>query len=84
MKDKRNQIDEIDEQIVELLAKRMNLVKEIGRMKNESGTNITDEEREKKIRERLKVLVKENELSEEFVNNLYTRIFMESRRIQNS
>ena len=82
MEDNRKQIDEIDAQIVSLLGKRMGLVKEIGHMKNESGTDVTDELRESEIRERLKGLAKGSGLSDEFVNHLYTHIFVESRRIQ--
>ncbi len=78
----RTQIDEIDNQIVGLLGKRMGLVKEIGKLKKESALGITDEEREKEIRARLKTLAEENGLSDEFVNHLYTHVFVESRRIQ--
>jgi len=82
MEDARKQIDQIDNQIVELLGKRMDLVKEIGKLKKESALGITDEEREKEIRARLKTLAEENGLSDEFVNHLFTHIFVESRRIQ--
>jgi chorismate mutase len=82
MDETRKQIDDIDSQIIELLGKRMNLVKEIGQIKKESGSDITDEGREEEIRERLKELAVENGLSDEFVNHLYTHIFVESRRIQ--
>lgn len=82
MKDLRQQIDEIDQKIVELLGKRMSLVKEIGQLKKTAGDEVQDEEREEMIRKNLKKLAKKEGLSEEFVNHLYTHIFIESRRMQ--
>ena len=82
MKDLRKQIDKIDQKIVELLAKRMDLVKEIAKFKKTSELRIQDKKREQELRNNLKKLAKKNGLSEEFVNHLYSHIFIESRRIQ--
>lgn len=82
MKDIRKQIDQTDDQIIKLLGKRMELVKEIGRLKRESELGITDEEREKEVMARLKTLGQENGLSAEFVERLYGVVFDESRRLQ--
>lgn len=82
MKDLRNQIDEIDTQLVHLLGKRMNLVREVAKFKKESDLPIIDEKREKELRKHLRELAKKEGLDEEFVNHLYTHIFIESRRIQ--
>jgi monofunctional chorismate mutase len=82
MDDLRSQIDGIDAQIVRLLAKRMDLVKEVGELKKASDQPIVDENREEALRETLKSIAKEEGLSEEFVNHLYTHIFIESRRVQ--
>ncbi len=82
MNDLRGQIDEIDQKIVELLGKRMVLVKEIGQLKETTGSEIQDEEREKEIKKRLKDIAEKEGLDEEFVNHLYTHIFIESRKIQ--
>ena len=82
MKDLRKQIDQTDQKIVELLAKRMDLVKEIAKFKKENNLPIQDEKREQELRNNLKNLAKKNGLSEKFVNHLYSHVFIESRRIQ--
>ncbi len=82
MKDLRNQINEIDQQIVTLLGKRMGLVNEVGKVKKSSGASVTDEKRENEIRDQLKILAQKHDLDPEFVNHLYTHIFIESRKIQ--
>ncbi len=82
MKDIRKKIDEVDEEIIELLAKRMPLVKEITAFKRSEGLELKDKLREQEIRDRLKKLAQEKGLSEEFVDRLYTNIFVESYRIQ--
>lgn len=82
MKDLRDQIDDIDEQLLHLLARRMDLVKEIGKMKNKAGQPIEDGEREAVLRKHLTELAKKEKLSDGFVNHLYTHIFIESKRIQ--
>jgi chorismate mutase len=45
LEDLRKQIDEIDELIVSLLAKRMKIVKEIGRIKKENNLPVFDKSR---------------------------------------
>lgn len=82
MNELRHQIDGLDQKIVKLLGERMDLVKEIGSMKKGADLPTSDKSREKEIRENLEVFAKENDLSYGFVNQLYTHIFMESRRVQ--
>lgn len=83
MDELRNQIDEIDRQLVKLLGERMNLAKEIGTLKKGADLPIGDKNRERTMKDNLKGLAADNDLSYEFVNQLYTHIFMESRRVQN-
>ena len=45
----RKQIDEIDEQIVSLLAKRMNVAKAVGQLKNKNNMPIVDKSRWQKV-----------------------------------
>ncbi len=52
----RKQIDEQDQQLFELLARRMSLVREVGLVKREAGIPIADPVREARVRERLKTL----------------------------
>ena len=82
MKDFRQQIDQIDQKIIKLLAERMDLVKEIAKFKKAHKLPIKDKKREEELKRNLKNLAKKNGLSKEFVNHLYSHIFAESRRIQ--
>lgn len=82
MKNLRKQIDEIDKKIITLLAERMDVVKKIGQFKKESEKPVYDKKREEEMRSQLKELAKQNGLSSEFVNHLYTHIFIESANIQ--
>ena len=49
IEDLRKKIDEIDGKIVSLLAKRMKVVKEVGRLKKKDSIPVFDKERWKKI-----------------------------------
>lgn len=45
----RKQIDELDDQIVSLLAKRMKTVKKIGQLKKKNNIQVFDKERWQKV-----------------------------------
>ena len=49
LEDIRVKIDEVDEQLSELFAKRINLVKEVSKLKHEQGLPIEDLKREAEI-----------------------------------
>ncbi|NGX49676.1 MAG: hypothetical protein K940chlam5_01275 [Candidatus Anoxychlamydiales bacterium] len=67
----RNQIDEIDNQIIPLLEKRLKLAKEIKKYKKE----ITDFNREKNILDKIK---------SEYIKDIYKTIFKNSKELQRS
>lgn len=75
----RNKITKIDRMIVELLEKRINLVKEISKVKKKNGFNIEDKSYEKKMIEARK---KFKNLSGDFVEKLFELIIKESKRVQ--
>jgi shikimate dehydrogenase len=62
----RQRIDEIDDQILKLINKRLLAAREIGEIKNRSGVAVVDSERESQIYQRLSLLnggpLKENAL----------------------
>ena len=49
LEDIRVKIDEVDEQLAELFAKRINLVKDVSKLKHEQGLPIEDLKREAEI-----------------------------------
>jgi len=77
----REEIDEIDEQILELLNRRAELAVSIGQVKTERSLPLVDEERE---RELLEELTGENPgpLPEEAVARIFKRIVEETREFE--
>ena len=77
----RLEINSVDDQILELLNKRMKFVKQIGDLKQQSGTTIYRPEREKAILERL-YNSKQNELSKDVIEAIFYEIFAVSRNLE--
>lgn len=77
----RKAIDGIDNQILQLLNERMELVKEIGRVKQTSGTAIYRPEREKEILDRLKGLNK-GALNPQAIDAIFLEVFAVSRNLE--
>jgi chorismate mutase len=69
-KEERNKIDELDEQILELLKQRQEIVKELVAKKKKLGIPVKDENREKEIISRLKKIY-----DDEVVDKIYEEIF---------
>lgn len=78
----RRQIDQIDEQLLELLAKRMRISKEIGIYKKEHNMPILQSPRYNEILEKRSVMGQDLELNTDFVKEILTSIHEESVRQQ--
>jgi chorismate mutase len=78
----RNEIDRIDDEIINLLGKRKDLVAEIAKIKKESDNPVYDKDREQKIIGKLKKMAKEKGLDENFVSSLYAIILKDSKENQ--
>lgn len=74
----RKQIDAIDSQILSNLGSRMKIADEIGRLKNDNNVAILQMERWNEILERMKSAGKTQNLSEEFITELFKAIHQES------
>jgi monofunctional chorismate mutase len=77
----RQLIDKLDEEIIQLLKKRMNVSKEVGRLKEELHIPVEDKIREKEIIERLTRQAGQN-LSEEQLIRIFTAVFKSSKQLQ--
>ncbi len=84
----RSAIDEIDEEIIALIARRMQLVRDIGLIKKEKNVAVLQPERFRALREALLLRGQKNELSQEFIALLLEAIHQESisqqERVMNS
>lgn len=78
----RKKINTIDEDIIRLLAERQKVVKAIGQLKMEMGTTIIDPEREHALIEFHQRLGATYALSPDFIDQLFSIIILESRKLQ--
>jgi len=82
MKNSRKQIDEIDDQIIQLLAKRQKIILEIAKYKKENNIDILDRGREEQILAKIAQLAKKEGLDPESINPIFEIMFEWSRNIQ--
>jgi len=74
----RSEIDDLDEEIIALVSRRMQLVREIGVVKKEKNVAVLQPERFRALREALHRRGAKSELSEEFINLLLEAVHQES------
>ena len=77
----RQQIDNLDEEIIQLLKKRMGISKEVGKLKEKLDIPVEDINRENEIIDRLIQQAGRN-LSEEQLIRIFTAVFKSSKQIQ--
>lgn len=77
----RHEIDQVDDQIVHLLEKRMHLVEGVVAVKKASGKQILDTKREELIFERVRNKVEDNRYQETIVA-IFSDILKRSRDYQ--
>lgn len=77
----RQQIDDIDSQIVELFERRMEVANEVAKYKIETGKAVFDKEREDQKLERLAAM-SHGEFNERAVRELFSQIMSISRKYQ--
>lgn len=78
MENCRSVIDEIDEEIISLIARRMLLVREIGAIKKDKNVAVLQPERFRALREALLSRGEKNELSPEFIALFLEAVHQES------
>ena len=78
----RDEIDGIDREIIEIIAKRMNVAKQIGEYKKDNNITILQSGRWDQIVEDRKAQGTEKGLTEDFMTELYRQIHKESIRQQ--
>lgn len=79
----RDQIDQIDEQILKLILVRFQVVEQIGKEKQELSLPTLQIGREEEVMQRLYKLGTTQGLSGNFITGLFKMIIEESKRIQN-
>jgi chorismate mutase len=79
----RKEINEIDYQIVSLIAQRMEIIKKVGTYKAANNIPPLDEKRWQEIIATLTAKAHHHNLSSQFIENLYNLIHQEALRIEN-
>ena len=77
----RQKIDKLDEDIIQLLKRRMGISKEVGKLKEELDIPVEDKGREQEIIDRLTQQAGRN-LSEEQLIRIFTAVFKSSKQVQ--
>jgi len=78
----RRRIDEIDDQILELINRRLLAARQIGEVKNRSGTAVVDSRRESQVYQRLS-LSNNGPLKEHALHRIFRAVIAAGRGIQN-
>lgn len=78
----RAAIEEVDATLVRLIAERMSLAKEVGRVKAAAGQPVTDPMRESAVVARIAALSRDAGLPEDEMRSIYWRLLALSRRVQ--
>ncbi|MEI6408382.1 MAG: chorismate mutase [Bacteroidota bacterium] len=80
----RSELDDLDEEIITMIARRMHLVREIGAVKKVKNVAVLQPERYRSLREALSRRGAKNELSPEFISMFLEAIHQESINQQES
>jgi len=75
----RRQLNQIDNQLLQLLEARFEIINQVGEFKKDKGIPIEDLDREKEI---IESKCAKTDLDEEFIKKLFNIIFEESKRLQ--
>jgi chorismate mutase / prephenate dehydratase len=78
----RKQIDEMDTRIIKLIGERIQITRQIGKEKMETGQPIEDKAREKVVLEKVKNLARAEKLNAEEMEKIYQHIILTSKEVQ--
>ncbi len=78
----REELNELDEQLVELLGKRYQVIREVGHFKKANTIPMMQSKRVEKVKDRCAEMGKKVQLDPDFIRGLYTLIIDEACRIE--
>jgi len=79
----REEINRIDEDIIGLLSRRMEVVKKIAALKKIKGIPVEDKDRERTLFLKLEREARRNNINEDFISEVFGAIVSHSKLIQN-
>lgn len=78
----RKEVEKLDKEIIDILARRFHLTGEIGKIKEEKGMAVEDEEREEELLAIYEDLSLQKGLEPDVVKRIFEKLFEESRADQ--
>ncbi|MHA1562816.1 MAG: chorismate mutase, partial [Promethearchaeota archaeon] len=79
----RRRINYVDEDIIDLIANRLNLVPALVQIKSKKSMPVYQPEREQQLSEKYLQLAEENDISPELIQKIFNLIIAEMRSLQN-
>ncbi len=84
LEDWRKQIDKLDDELLDILAKRLDIVREIGKAKKARGIKLLDEKRWNEVLQSKFAKAHSLNLSKRFIQKLYDLIHKYSLELESS
>lgn len=78
----RQRIDTIDDQLIDILGARLNIVREVATFKKQNATPVMQPGRVEEVKARCRARAEKFELRGEFINALYDLIIAEACQIE--
>ena len=78
----RAQVDETDQQMMQLVKKRVALMRKIGEIKKGNGKSITDNERESEIMKTINALAEQYNVPHSLVQKIWKAFFYIAKQIE--
>lgn len=82
LKPYRNQIDKLDVQILELLAQRFEVVRDVGHLKSEQDITIIQSQRAQEVVDHVVKIAEEKNIPTDLVKNFYLNMIEEAHKIE--
>lgn len=78
----RKEIEEVDREIVKLVAERLRIARAIGHEKTASGLPVTDLAREKVVLEKVRALARSYRINEDGIESLYREMMRLAKSVE--
>ena len=80
----RSELNEIDKNLIDLLGRRFEIIREVGEYKKEKNIPMMQSKRVDEVKDRCAIMGEEQGLDGDFIRGLYTLIIDEACRIEDN
>lgn len=78
----RKKIDELDDELVDVISRRLSIMPEIAEVKRRENVGIDQQEREREVIENIRKKAGESGLDPDFMERIMSLIITESKKVQ--